>query len=482
MTLGVLSACAQVPDITFAPSLEVLFCPDGPIRTVGFRSNGQGQRPDLVVASGNANGTMHVLSDFDDAAYAQTTAFEVGAYGVNTLGSDFAVHFAMGDLNGDGDEDVVVYWNRWNWYIPQQLFALLTIGAGLEHHVLGGAIQGNFEDQFRYRVELFDVNGDGRMDLVLPGSRVSLMNPSIAFGNDMLLGQQPDGSFAQTTAQLPPATYARHRDINADGLEDVFRNHGDFQSITYLNQGGGSFVPADTNDVRPANNAWVDFNEDGIADVVFGGATSDNISVVGFPVDNASIGTQQLLFSTSIPGNEFWKTARLADLNMDGHADIIAKSGSASPNSQLYQVAAGDGSWPNGSPLQTILQCDQPRFLLEDIDADGDLDLIVYDGNCIYWLENLRFEPVAVQALGRPTIGLHPVPASDHIVVRTGEVPTEGSGFEIRDIHGRMVATLQRQLEPQVIPVGNLPAGAYFLHITDLTNMPTRVARFIISR
>lgn len=160
-----------------------------------------------------------------------------------------------------------------------------------------------------------DVNLDGTVDLVAAtGSQVVVR---LGLGG---------GDFASTGALIPfPGTphFALLEDLDGDGDLDLIVNHqaaNTAQLETRLNDGSGGFAAA-------------------------GPAVASVLSV---------------------------RAAAVGDVDLDGDLDIVL------PDQGFARVYLGDGTGAFGATAQSVAMAlgDQGTVLLEDLDGDGDLDLV----------------------------------------------------------------------------------------------------------
>ncbi len=251
----------------------------------------------ISVYLGNGNGT------FQQPASTTTSGAVTGA--------------AVGDFNADGRLD----------------FAVVDSGAGPGSNVyiyLGNG-NGTFQSPKNFTVgsnpkyvQVADVNGDGKLDLVVTnngtvGSATDVGSVAVLLGNG-------DGTFQQevqyTAGGNPDFTLVT--DINGDGKPDMVTSNSNGLSVR-LNQGSGAFGAAQT--ISLGNGPYTeigaaDFNGDGKVDLLVGACCG--LSSMGYLLGNGD-GTFQPEV-TVVNGNG-QINARVADLNGDGKPDAMFTMG-----------------------------------------------------------------------------------------------------------------------------------------------------------
>lgn len=180
--------------------------------------------------------------------------------------------------------------------------------------------------------EVIDLNNDARLDILL-GNR----------GSNIILLQQPDGSFVDDTGNRPIGAETTQDllllDVDGDGDQDLFvANETD--NRLFINDGNGFFVdetamrlPAGSGESREADAADVD--ADGDLDIIVANVNFNS----GRPIQNQlllndgngvfSDATSSNLAGVVNMGNSF--TIRFIDIDSDGDPDIL------SPNNTLGQ-------------------------------------------------------------------------------------------------------------------------------------------------
>ncbi len=234
-------------------------------------------KPDVIVANdcvtGNncANGTLGVLMGNGDGTFQPAVSPGSGGYSAQSV--------AVADVNGDGKPDLVVA----NLCVTNSSCAngLVSVLLGNGDGTFQPAVSYGSGGQFAFSVAIADVNGDGKLDLLVANKYVSSSNESSgAVG--VLLGNG-DGTF-QT-----PVTYGSGGkapssmavgDVNGDGKPDiVFANQCTSTSCTagtvsvLLGNGDGSFqagLNTNTPQMLDGALALADFNSDGKLDAASG--------------------------------------------------------------------------------------------------------------------------------------------------------------------------------------------------------------------
>ncbi len=264
--------------------------------------------------------------------------------------------FAAGDVDGDGDMDLV---------------SGFETGADSLHVVKnqgGTLINGLTIIQYSASlpvsaVRLADMDSDGDLDIVYVSESG---NPTDAVWKNN--GHGVFSTFA--TGMIDQANDLAVADVTSDGYIDIIIAAGGYMEI-YKNNGNATFTQIESfNDV--SDFTWIttgDYDGDGDIDVL--ASFDDNSKAVTF-CPNSGNGTfggscDPAAFNT---GNQIL-TARTADLNNDGHLDVIV--GEKGNN----EIALGDGTGDfalNGLPASELNYSN--AVAIGDIDTDGDADYI----------------------------------------------------------------------------------------------------------
>ncbi|AWN38561.1 beta strand repeat-containing protein [Methylobacterium radiodurans] len=257
------------------------------------------------------------------------------------------------DLNGDGKLDLVV---------PNTASNSLS--------VLIGNGDGSFRPAVNYPVSsspisgaLADVTGDGKIDIVVGINGA----PSLLAGNG-------DGTF-QAAAGIAGGNalqsyWLRAVDLNADGKLDLaYTNFGPNQLVVQYGNGDGTFGTGALYSVGnlPRAPAIGDFNHDGKLDIVTANSGATSVSVL---LANAD-GTYQSQVPYPVGASPY--SVATGDFNGDGNLDLVT----AALNANSYSVLLGRGDGTFQPALTTAAQGNSNEITVADVDGDGKLDLII---------------------------------------------------------------------------------------------------------
>ena len=339
------------------------------------------------------------------------TALVPGASPTFSAASDFgsgglnAYSVAVADVNKDGKPDLLVA----NGCVDSNC-ANGTVG------VLLGNGDGTFQAAVAYgsggyaavSVAVADVNGDGKLDLVVANlcasSSECLANGGVV---SVLLGNG-DGTFQAAVAYRSGGYEAESvavADVNGDGKPDLLvanycqmssnctpQNKGFGVVGVLLGNGDGTFRAATvtgSGGIGAFSLAVGDINGDGKPDLVVANRCADSEcltdSTVGVLLGNGD-GTFQAAFPASYDSGGFLADAlALADVNGDGKPDVVVAnqcvSSSSCSNSRIsVLLGRGDGTF-NSAVTTTTAVFGFGALALADFDGDGYLDLASGPGN-----------------------------------------------------------------------------------------------------
>jgi hypothetical protein len=310
-----------------------------------------------------------------DAAWARQDFFQNGMQvqlnlGDGTLGSSVSYpaqsqsnDIAVGDLDGDGDPDLVV----------------ISQGDNLANNVIdlyfnnGNGTFTQTTDLGGHgptRLALGDLDGDGDLDLALANFwgqagdvSVLLNNGNGAFGPETVypIGSRPHGITAA--------------DLDGDGDRDlaVVRENTPTAELALLrNNGGAAFSSAGTLelDLFAEFPVVVDANWDGDGDrdLAVSGVRAEQVDILE---NNGNF----VFAETLVPGGGTSFNLRAADLEADGDTDILSASFGSSTGELTLLRNTGGGAF--AAPDQ-IESGNNPHDMdVADYDGDGRLDLAV---------------------------------------------------------------------------------------------------------
>jgi FG-GAP-like repeat len=347
----VLRAFAGRGDGTFSELGSWLVAEDG--RTLDVADLNGDDRPDVVLSHGdNADSHLEVRLNQGTGLFPTGAAVEL---------ADTPYDVTLGDLEGDGDNDLFVVQED-----TDGLLVFLNDGAAA------------FSDPTMVEterdpgvVEVADLNGDNHLDAVtLHGSRDSL---------SVLLGYG-DGTFEPHVSYSTPddITGPCVGDLNGDGKPEIVLASRDEQAVVvYANDGEGAFVSQMSYPVGDYYVIWPtlgDINEDGRLDVIVQ-AGANNLTLYDVAIflnqGNGGLGPATI---HQLGHNA--RNIRLIDMNRDGHLDMAVTHGQTT-NYLLNTVhlGLGDGTF-RGGLLQEVGR--RPVALdTADLNADGHLDAVV---------------------------------------------------------------------------------------------------------
>ncbi|MCA9304770.1 MAG: VCBS repeat-containing protein [Phycisphaerales bacterium] len=336
--------------------------------------DGDGDLDLAVVNTYNSNhfacGDISVLFNNGDGTYATEIRYTVG---------DSPRGIAMGDLDGDGDLDLVVVNSNGIVDFPFPCYDESIEGF---ISVLINNGDGTFAPYVRYEagdqtslVALGDLDGDGDLDAVTPNYRENI---GVLLNNG-------DGTFSSPVAYVAGAANSEFKDIALGDLDQ----DGDLDLVTgerttgvgvLFNNGDATFGAATSYATNSGTHSIsiADLDSDGDLDIAKGGGLQISLMF------NNGDGTfePEILYETGTGGS-----ASLGDIDGDGDLDVASAHQSAGDTSVMLNN--GDGTFasevryatPSSGPVATLLR---------DLDDDGNLDLAVlcYWGNAVNILYN----------------------------------------------------------------------------------------------
>ena len=229
-----------------------------------------------------------------------------------------------------------------------------------------------------------DLNGDGKLDLVVANSNSNNVSVLIGKGDGtfLLAVSYPTGQFTTSVAI---------GDLNGDGIADLAVGVGGNVDVLVGN-GDGTFqapVSYDSGQADTPSIAIGDFNHDGKADLAIAHECIDNTcadGAVSILLGNGN-GTFQPP-ATYDSGGEFALFVQAADFNGDGKLDLAVANASSSGNStDIVGILLGNGD----GTFQPAVSYNAAGYgnaftislAIGDFNGDGKLDLAVADfGDC----------------------------------------------------------------------------------------------------
>jgi VCBS repeat-containing protein len=266
---------------------------------------------------------------------------------------------AARDLNGDGRLDLVVANAGSN-----DVSVLLGNGDG----TFGAAT--NFATGIMPAfVTVADLNGDGKLDLVVanfnPNSNVGSNNISVLLGDGV-------GGFGAATnfAAIAGPMCVAVGDLNGDGKLDLaYTNKTNISVSVMVGDGLGGFGQTASFSVGslPEFVAIGDFNGDNKLDLVVANNNSTFVSVL------LGNGLGSFGAATNFTVGTAPRSIAIADLNGDGKLDLAV----ANQNSANVSVLLGDGNGGFGAAANFATGADVLSVAIGDLNGDGKLDLAV---------------------------------------------------------------------------------------------------------
>jgi hypothetical protein len=313
--------------------------------------NGDGN-PDLVVAN-QSDSTVSVLLGNGDGTFQAAVPYSTGSF-------NSPVSVALADLNGDLKLDIVT--------------ANSSTG---DVSVLINNGNGTFMPAVPYPagsspilIAIADVNKDGKMDLLVANSIGNNVSVLIGVGNGTF---QPAATFPCGSGPNAIAV----GDFNGDGNQDLATaNFNDNTVSILLGNGTGSFgAPvAYAADFGTDGIATADLNGDGKLDLVVANDDSNTVSVL------LGVGDGTFQPQVKYPAGFGSRKVVIGDFDGDGIKDF-AICNDDEGSVQLY-IGNGDGTFqPPGKTTVSGSNVSVVCLAIGDFNKDGKLDLALSDAS-----------------------------------------------------------------------------------------------------
>jgi hypothetical protein len=319
---------------------------------------------DLILADGFA-GTVSTLRGRGDGTFGEKVDYPTGRQ-VETL--------AVGDMNSDGKLDVVAAFY------------------GSEGDMVGavpGRGDGSFVGDMAFTtgdnpksIALFDLDGDGNLDVVTPSYYDGAASVLLGRGN---------GAFAAKT-NYPTGdgpSFVAVGDVTGDGRLDIVTANTTANTVSVLaGNGDGSFsAPVDyPTGLGPNWVALGDVNGDGRLDIVATSAEDSSPGVVSVLLAKAG---GKFAAHVDYAVGAYPHSVALGDLNGDGNLDMVVVNWSVlGAGSMSVLMGKGDGSFR--AAVDHTAGVDPNSVVLADLNGDGKLDIVAanYPSVVTVWLGN----------------------------------------------------------------------------------------------
>lgn len=355
-----------------------------------------------VVNPAPGGGTSNIIF-FEVSAPTTAVAYSVvNGYGAQGPAATGTRQFAIGDLNGDGKQDVATLngdgsvsvllgHNDGTFAVPLLLHPPIQPNISTPLGLIGAVTTNPIS------VAAGDFNGDGKLDvaeyLTVAGTTSGQGSAVVVFpGNgDGTFGSSVVSTSTSFANGLPQFLLAA--DLNGDGKLDLLAPCGNPAGSVCFWSGhnDGSFMAADSNAVAPTDVALSgapvlgDFNSDGKLDLILTYTTTggDETAALALAAGDGTFGAPTAI--DTFPGFSNNQTAMAAaDFDEDGKLDVAFYyqncASQTGPCSGAVDLLSGAGDGTFLSPLTIAnLEATGQSLLTADANEDGHLDLFFAD-------------------------------------------------------------------------------------------------------
>ncbi|RKN81398.1 FG-GAP-like repeat-containing protein [Ulvibacterium marinum] len=342
-------------------------------------------RNDVTVADLDGDGDLDVISAYeirDGAAwFPNDGSGNLGAPLILDSGRYSFRRIIPADLDGDGDLEVLAVTTAdglIDWYLND----------GSENFTNGIPI--SFDGSAVNIVKdlaIGDLDGDGDLDVLLASLNKITWYPNDGLTFDVSRIPAIFGTERTITTATAGASGVATGDLDGDGDLDVVSSSAEDNKIAwYPNDGSGNFGTQRTITQAEAGAEDVivaDLDGDGDLDVI--STSADDNRIAWYPNDgNGNFGTQQTI-TTAVDGI---RDVTVADMDGDGNLDVL--SASFNDNRVAWYPNNGNGNFGDQQTITTAgAGVGYLAVATGDLDGDGDLDVFSARSDAtIAWYEN----------------------------------------------------------------------------------------------
>lgn len=450
-------AFSQAQYFEVASNQDFFDASESSVRFIDAESDGD---MDVILCGRASNATTHCNLYFNDGNGNFTESSSNDFIGLKDG------NIALGDLDNDGDLDVVI--NGIDGDSVFKTYAYLNNNDGSFTQLFNT----NLLETAAGDIVIGDIDNDGDGDILITGS-ISAQVATKLFLN------QGDHTFVEDTSIVfPNLVYSKvmFKDVTNDGALDLFISGEsiivpNYVSQLYVNDGTGSFSLT-TNPFDPVNFSQADFGDidnDGDLDLFLSGFNDlDGHSAKTYLNDGLGNFTVSSSNFEPLASNE----AHFIDVDNDGDLDIL-RSGEPFFQAFIIELYLNDGLGNYILEEDSTLEGFSGDLDIADIDGDGFKDFLItgYDFEAAKHTvlykniaENLSVSDVSIADVSvypNPSKGLFHLNVNEHFI---------NSTLEVYDILGKSIKRETIRAIETTLDLRSFNKGVYVLKVNSTQN------------
>jgi len=407
----------------------------------------------IITGNGNSGWRAHLYSQDANGNYASIE----GTF-IDAITDQSKVIF--GDIDGDGDQDLLVTSEETKLYINDGFGDFNEVTTSIAN-VTQGAIA------------FFDIDNDNDLDLLVTGYDQDTSNDlvSVLYTND------GNGNFIEVTGTLfenVTNSTISYADIDNDNDVDILitgtKSNNEKTTKLYANDGSGVFsevVGTSFEPVAQGSTAFADIDNDGDQDVYITGKDWQN-QPVGKVYMNNGAGTFSENTNTGLTAVQ---DSSIAFADVDGDTDLDVMITGLGTGGLYINDGSGSFTEVAGLPFDEFMRS---AVAFKDFDNDNDLDLIIagYSINASTFRTKLYNNTTVLGITEFTEVVesiIYPNPVQDSFTLQLSEEYLNNSTsieFNVYDSIGRKVLSiLDFSSENNRIDIQELNSGLYFFEL-----------------